>query len=354
MRWRIDGVLRPAGSCRSTLPRTSSPGSRSWPSLLTYRTDVPQEGRIARLDRRGGGPGQHLPDAPRREGRHPALRRDRAAISGSTTWACRRTSARRSPGPPRDLGRDPPDRPGRERQDDHDLCLPPRAGRAVSQGRRSLATLEDPIEVAVPGVAQSQVNPSAGFDLATGLRSLLRQDPEVIAVGEIRDRSTAEVAFQASLTGHLVLSTFHAGSAVGRDRPALGHGDRALPASERPARRRLAAPRPDALRLRRRRPTTPSRGSACRSIGSRVAVGCEACGGTGYRGRMVLAELLDPERLGPRPGDPRQGRHPGPRSSRPSEAGMVGRWQRACQAIEDGLTSPAEVRRVLGFSEGPV
>ena len=85
---------------------------------------------------------------------------------------------------------------------------------ATTQGRRSLATLEDPIEVDVAGVAQSQVNPSAGFTLELGLKSLLRQDPEVIAVGEIRDRATAEVAFQASLTGHLVLTTFHAGNAA--------------------------------------------------------------------------------------------------------------------------------------------
>ena len=80
--------------------------------------------------------------------------------------------------------------------------------------RRSTVTLEDPIEVAVPGVAQSQVNAAAGLDLATGLRFLMRQDPEVIMVGEIRDRATAEAAMQASLTGHLLLSTFHAGSAV--------------------------------------------------------------------------------------------------------------------------------------------
>src|SRR5205807_4535900 len=79
---------------------------------------------------------------------------------------------------------------------------------------RSLASLEDPIELAIPGVAQSQANPAAGFDMATGLRSLLRQDPEVIFVGEIRDRETAEVVMQASLTGHFVLSTFLAGSAA--------------------------------------------------------------------------------------------------------------------------------------------
>ena len=81
-------------------------------------------------------------------------------------------------------------------------------------GARSLVSIEDPIEVAVDGVAQSQVHPPAGLDLATGLRFLMRQDPEVIMVGEIRDRATAEAALQASLTGHLLLSTFHAGSAA--------------------------------------------------------------------------------------------------------------------------------------------
>ena len=91
-------------------------------------------------------------------------------------------------------------------------CLRELSTRAA--GARSLVTLEDPIEVAVPGVAQSQVNAAAGLDLATGLRFLMRQDPEVIMVGEIRDRATAEAAMQASLTGHLLLSTFHAGSAV--------------------------------------------------------------------------------------------------------------------------------------------
>ena len=84
-----------------------------------------------------------------------------------------------------------------------------------SQGRRSIVTLEDPIEMALPGVSQSQVQPAAGFTLATGLRSLMRQDPEVILVGEIRDAETVQTVFQAALTGHLVISTFHAGSAAG-------------------------------------------------------------------------------------------------------------------------------------------
>ncbi len=82
-----------------------------------------------------------------------------------------------------------------------------------SSGQRSLASLEDPIEAVVPGVAQSQVNLAAGLTLESGLKSLLRQDPEVIAIGEIRDKATAEIALQAALTGHLILTTLHAGSA---------------------------------------------------------------------------------------------------------------------------------------------
>ena len=93
-------------------------------------------------------------------------------------------------------------------------CLREIAGDRSARLQRSLVSIEDPIEVAVDGVAQSQVHPPSGLDLAAGLRFLMRQDPEVIMVGEIRDRPTAEAALQASLTGHLLLSTFHAGSAA--------------------------------------------------------------------------------------------------------------------------------------------
>jgi hypothetical protein len=182
--------------------------------LLTYRTDVPQEGRIR------GGPG----DVEMRVSTFPTLFGEKAVV-------------RLFAGPgrflrPEDLGLPPEIRAtlGRLLGETSGAILlagPAGSGKtttiyaclrelvAASAGTRSLATLEDPIEVAVPGVAQAQVNPAAGFDLGAGLRSLLRQDPEVIAVGEIRDRATAEVAFQAALTGHLVLSTFHAGSAAG-------------------------------------------------------------------------------------------------------------------------------------------
>ena len=76
-------------------------------------------------------------------------------------------------------------------------------------------TLEDPIEYKIPGVNQVQINPAAGLTFASGLRSFLRQDPNIILVGEIRDQETADLAIQASLTGHLVFSTLHTNSAAG-------------------------------------------------------------------------------------------------------------------------------------------
>jgi type II secretory ATPase GspE/PulE/Tfp pilus assembly ATPase PilB-like protein len=76
-------------------------------------------------------------------------------------------------------------------------------------------TIEDPVEQVLEGVSQAQARPSTEFDFARGLRSLLRQDPEVIMIGEVRDAETASIAIEAALTGHLVFSTVHAGSACG-------------------------------------------------------------------------------------------------------------------------------------------
>jgi general secretion pathway protein E len=83
---------------------------------------------------------------------------------------------------------------------------------------RNILTVEDPVEYAVEGIGQTQVNAKVGMTFAAGLRAILRQDPDVVMVGEIRDVETAEIAVQASLTGHLVLSTVHTNSAARRSR----------------------------------------------------------------------------------------------------------------------------------------
>ncbi|KKU91557.1 MAG: hypothetical protein UY23_C0001G0163 [Candidatus Jorgensenbacteria bacterium GW2011_GWA1_48_11] len=87
--------------------------------------------------------------------------------------------------------------------------------RKVSRPEIKIITIEDPIEYHLPGISQTQVDPEANYTFASGLRSILRQDPDIVLVGEIRDKETAEIALNASLTGHLVLSTLHTNDAVG-------------------------------------------------------------------------------------------------------------------------------------------
>src|SRR5690606_33044840 len=84
----------------------------------------------------------------------------------------------------------------------------------LDTANQSVVTLEDPIEVEFSDVTQGQTNPRAGFTFASGLRAILRQDPDVIMVGEMRDPETASIALQASLTGHLVLTTLHTSNTV--------------------------------------------------------------------------------------------------------------------------------------------
>jgi type IV pilus assembly protein PilB len=85
----------------------------------------------------------------------------------------------------------------------------------LDKDHMNVLSLEDPIEYNMPGVSQSQVHPEIDYTFATGLRTTLRQDPDIIMVGEIRDKETAQLAIQAALTGHLVLSTIHTNSALG-------------------------------------------------------------------------------------------------------------------------------------------
>jgi general secretion pathway protein E len=166
---------------------------------------------------------------------------------------------------------------------------------------RKIITVEDPIEYQLPGINQIQVRAQIGLNFATLLRSILRQDPDVIMIGEIRDLETAQIAVQAALTGHLVLSTVHTNSAAAtvtrlRD---MGVEDYLLAATlkgvlaQRLVRRLCSAcktPEPaahaliDRFKLRR----------LADAISLHRAVGCPECRGTGYRGRRAIAELLLP------------------------------------------------------------
>jgi len=172
---------------------------------------------------------------------------------------------------------------------------------------RKIVTVEDPIEYQLAGINQIQVKPQIGLNFATLLRSILRQDPDVIMIGEIRDFETAEIAVQAALTGHLVLSTVHTNSAaltVTRLRD-MGLEDYLLSATlkgvlaQRLVRRlcencktlqNAAAGLPAALvgRLERAQLTHGAPITLYRPAG------CPECRGTGFRGRLAIGELLVP------------------------------------------------------------
>ena len=92
----------------------------------------------------------------------------------------------------------------------------------LNNGTTNIVTVEDPVEYQVPGVNQVQINVRAGMTFATGLRSILRQDPDIVLVGEMRDHETAEIAFNAAQTGHLVLSTLHTNARQSFRRALMG------------------------------------------------------------------------------------------------------------------------------------
>ena len=167
-----------------------------------------------------------------------------------------------------------------------------------------IITLEDPVEYQLAGINQVQVQPSIGFDFAHGLRSVVRQDPDIIMVGEIRDKETAGIAMQSALTGHLVFSTVHTNDTpsaytrlldLGVEEFLLNAALRSI-IGQRLARRlcsHCAAPHPDADKLMQDLNLEPLATRA--GIGKprlMDAVGCDRCSGTGYKGRVAVAEYL--------------------------------------------------------------
>ncbi len=175
---------------------------------------------------------------------------------------------------------------------------------ALNAVTRKIVTVEDPIEYQLRGINQIQVKPQIGLDFANLLRSILRQDPDVIMVGEIRDGETAQIAVQAALTGHLVLSTLHTNSAAAsitrlRD---MGLEDYLITAvlrgvlAQRLVRRlclhcRRSAPAPAEL-VRR---FGLDRRAGTDTVTLWHPVGCPSCRQTGYRGRQAIAEFLQPD-----------------------------------------------------------
>jgi type IV pilus assembly protein PilB len=224
----------------------------------------------------------------------------------------------------------------------------------VSKPEINVITVEDPVEYRLPGINQIQVNPKAGLTFAGALRSILRSDPDVVLLGEIRDHETAQIAVEAALTGHLVLSTLHtndAASAVTRlvemgIEPFLVGSALDAVVAQRLARRLCSKCReayePSPADLRSAGFTWPD---PTRPVELFRPVGCPACSGTGYRGRLALHEVMEVS-------EPIE-RHAVARSSAQDVAatarseGMVSLREDGWQKVCAGHTSLEELLRVV-------
>jgi general secretion pathway protein E len=172
---------------------------------------------------------------------------------------------------------------------------------SVSDQQRKIVTVEDPVELRLPNIVQIQTQADIGYTFARALRSILRHDPDIIMVGEIRDRETAEIAIQAALTGHLVLATLHTNDALSAITRLVDMGvEPFLVAAALRAvmAQRLVRRLCDACAIAERSGEWPRNVSppASEPVQMRSAVGCQACQGTGFRGRLGIYELIQ---LGP-------------------------------------------------------
>lgn len=215
---------------------------------------------------------------------------------------------------------------------------------------RKIITVEDPVEYRYQDINQVQVNPRAGLTFATGLRAIMRLDPDVILVGEIRDPETAEIAVQAALTGHLVMASIHANDAVGAIYRLLDLGVPSYLASsslagsiaQRMVRRicpgcRDFAPAPVEARL-----------AYCRELGEErtefyYGRGCNTCADTGYQGRVAVFEMLtmsDGIRSKLLAGAGSE-----PIRAQAQQEGMSSMWHDGMLKVKAGITTPSEILR---------
>jgi len=224
---------------------------------------------------------------------------------------------------------------------------------------RKLMTVEDPVEFLLPGVVQTSLRPSACVTFPVALRSFLRSAPNVVLVGEIRDRETAMLVCQASLTGHVVLTTLHTNDAaaaltrlveLGIDPFVVGDATRLVVAQRlvrKLCRECRAEERPAASRLREAADLAEAGGLDWASLPKafRRPAGCEQCHGTGFRGREVIAEALE---LTPEIGEAlRRGTTTDELRARAVARGMTTMAADGLRRAAAGVTSLDEVLRVL-------
>ena len=298
LRFRIDGMLRDAGKLGPAMRAPLVSRIKIMAGLNIAERRLPQDGRL-RIAVRGHEIDLRVATSPSIHGESVVMRildRSKLALDFATLGFDARTTTQM---------REAIAKP-------HGIVLvtgPTGSGKTttlyaalaeLNLPERKLLTVEDPIEYRLAGVTQTQVNPAIGFTFGTALRSFLRQDPDVMMVGEIRDRETAEIAVQAALTGHMILSTLHTNTAAGavsrlldmEVEPFLLSSVLTGVLAQRLVRRlcpacRRAEPAGDAVP----QAIAPYLAAHPGALLHR-AVGCGACGGTGYSGRVAVLEFL--------------------------------------------------------------
>lgn len=221
----------------------------------------------------------------------------------------------------------------------------------INCGEKKIVTIEDPVEYQMEGINQIHVNPQIGLTFAAGLRHIVRQDPDVIMVGEIRDKETAEIAIRAALTGHLVLATLHTNDAPSAVTRLVDMGIESY---------LLTSSLVGVLAQRLVRAICPDCKTSCdvlsplsnAPVTGRKGAGCEGCFGTGFSGRVGIFELLELDK------ELRESIMAKADATALAELarrkGMRSLWESAWEKVEQGITTEDEVLRITQLQEEAV
>lgn len=342
IKYRLDGMLKTVETLPAAVRDTVIARLKVMAGLLTYRNDIPQEGRIEEV---------RAPDSPagrvldKRLSVFPTIHGQRAVVRlfyenaelnsldslGFSPWIADSLKAIAAGSQGILL-----------------LTGPAGSGKSTTLAAmleyiqthtpgRSIVTLEDPVERILNGITQIQIPPHGELTFPRALRSLLRQDPEVLMIGEIRDAETAAIAVEAGLTGHLLMTTLHSGSAAAALLRLIDMGIEPY---------QLTSGVLGILNQRLLRKLCPECRRQDPQSGAWIAVGCKACMQTGYRGRVLASELVEPT------ADLRKAILAKADMEQLQEiivrSGRMTLRQSALQLAGQGLTTPEEVRRVCG------